>query len=82
MLSFKSGDSKSYKRFSLLVLFVVACNLFVNGELAALDGHEDVGVLSCGRDEFCHNELVLLGCAHAKRLESLQTVWLVDVQLL
>ena len=70
------------KKFSLLALLVVASDLFFDGELAALDGHENVGVLCCGRDEFSYDKLVLLSCAHAQRLETLQTVGLVDVELL
>ena len=38
--------------------------------------------MGCGRHEFCHDILVLLASAHAKRLEALQTVLFVNFELL
>ncbi len=65
---------------SLLGLFFL--NLFlVEAELAALNGDQDVGVLTRGRHEFSHDVLGVAACAHAQRLETLQTVLVVNVQL-
>lgn len=67
---------------SLLGLFLVASDLFFDLELAALDGHEDVGVLCRRRHELRHDELGVLARAHAQRLEALQTVLIIDLELL
>ena len=67
---------------SLLGLLLVASDLLIDGELAALDCDEDVGVLCGGRDELGHDKLGVLACAHAQRLEALQVVLIVNLQLL
>ena len=67
---------------SLFGFLFISCNLLVNRELAALNGDENVGVLCCWSHELCHNELSVLTCAHAQWLEALQTVLIVNLELL
>ena len=67
---------------SLLGLLFVTSDLFIDRELAALDGDEDVGVLCRWGDELCHDKLSVLTSTHAQRLEALQTVLIVNLELL
>ena len=67
---------------SLLGLLFVARGLLLHAELAALDGHEDVGVLGVGRNEFGYNHLLVLRGAHADGLEGARTVLFDDLELL
>ena len=67
---------------SLLGLLFLTADLLINGELAALDGDKDVGVLISGRHELSHNILLLLGSSHSQRLKALKTVLIINLELL
>ena len=67
---------------SLLGFLLIATDFLFNGELAALDGHEDVGVLCCGCHELRYDKLSVLARAHTQGLEALQTVLIVNLKLL
>lgn len=68
--------------WSLLGLFLVAGDFLFDGELAALDGHQDVGVLRRRGHELRDDKLSVLTSAHAQWLEALQTVHIVNLELL
>jgi len=67
---------------SFFGFFLLAGELFVESELAALNGDQNVGVLRSRRHELRYDILRVLRSPHTQRLESLQTVLVINVELL
>ena len=67
---------------SLLGLLFLSLNYLIKAEFTALDGDQDVCVLGRWSHKLRHNIFILFACAHAEGLEALQTVLLVDLELL
>lgn len=67
---------------SLLGFLLVTLDDLINGELALLNGNENVGVLSSRGNEFGYDKLSVLAGTHAEGLEALETVLIINLKLL
>ena len=68
--------------YSFLGLLFLSLDYLIKTEFTALDGDQDVGVLGRWSHKLRHNIFILFACAHAEWLEALQTILLVDLELL